>query len=109
MPDIIKPIFIDEGDPEYDRYVCPKCNNVVFKDQKYCDECGQSFISNTNIDFAKCRKSVNALEDIICELLCDAKKPYELYTRDVGYEEHINNISSFITLIENMLGGKFNV
>ena len=37
----------------------------------------------------KYQKALNNLEDIICELSCELKQDYELYTRETGYEKYI--------------------
>ena len=47
------------------------------------------------------RKALRELEDIICELLCDAKQENELYVRETGYEDHIYKLSELITIYEN--------
>ena len=44
----------------------------------------------------KYQKALSKLENIICELSCELKKDYELYTRDTGYEEHIEILQELV-------------
>ncbi len=44
------------------------------------------------------QKALNELEDIICELLCELKEDYELYTRgDTNYEKHVYKLQELIS------------
>lgn len=44
----------------------------------------------------KYQEALNNLEDIICELSCELKQDYELYTRETGYEKYINILQELV-------------
>ena len=44
----------------------------------------------------KYQEALSKLEDIICELSCELKEDCELYTRDTGYEEHIEILQKLV-------------
>ena len=44
----------------------------------------------------KYQEALSKLEAIICELSCELKEDYELYTRDTGYEEHIETLQELV-------------
>ena len=42
------------------------------------------------------QNALNELENIICELSCELKEDYELYTKDTNYEKHVYKLQELI-------------
>ena len=43
------------------------------------------------------QNALDELENIVCELSCELKEDYELYTRDTGYEKHVYKLQELIS------------
>lgn len=44
----------------------------------------------------KYQEALNNLDNIICELSCELKQDYELYTRETGCEKYINILQELV-------------